>query len=122
MHSDVLSVLRSVRAAGRASIEARCALRVNLTARHPASGADMLIIGCHLVALRGEVNAAVPPYLVLSGFIIVRDRSEFQELNRRAVVNDHRHCHTWRGTVRFKQDFLTFEGPGKVIHFKSNVR
>jgi hypothetical protein len=53
---------------------------------------------------------------------MVRVRSEFQELNRRTVVNDHRYCHTRGGTVRFNQDFLAFECPRKVIHFKSNVR
>ena len=54
--------------------------------------------------------------------MVVRDRSEFQELNRRTVVNDHRYCHTWGGRVRFNQDFLAFECPCKVIHFKGNVR
>jgi len=53
---------------------------------------------------------------------MVRNRSKFQELNRRTVVNYHRYCHTWRGTVRFNQDFLTFECPCKVIHFKGNMR
>ena len=54
--------------------------------------------------------------------LVVRDRSEFHELNRRTVINDHRYCQTWAGTVRFNQDFLAFECPSKVIHFKSNVR
>jgi len=62
------------------------------------------------------------PSCLLSSPLVVRDSSEFQELNRRTVVNDHRYCHTRGGTVGFNQDFLAFECPGKVIHFKSNVR
>ena len=105
----------------RALTSVGSALRVKLTAWHPASG-KTLINGHNLVVPRCEVIPAVAALPCPSHFLVVRERSKFQELNRRAVVNDHRHCHTWRGTVRFNQDLLTFEGPGKVVDLKRNVR
>jgi Reverse transcriptase (RNA-dependent DNA polymerase) len=114
-----IKVARTVLCGGRPAMAVPTAPNCSPTSR---PGRETLVIGCHLAVLRGEVNARVLVLPYLSGFLVVRDRSEFQELNRRAVVNDHRHCHTWRGTVRFNHDFLTFEGLGKVIDLKSNMR
>jgi imidazolonepropionase-like amidohydrolase len=45
----------------------------------------------HLSIQRMKTSAPPNPSLI-------RDRSEFQKLNRRTIVNDHRYHHTWRGT------------------------
>lgn len=47
---------------------------------------------------------------------------KFEELNRRAAIEDHRHGNAFRRGVRGSENFLSFECDLKVVYFKRDVR
>jgi hypothetical protein len=47
---------------------------------------------------------------------------KFEELNRRAAIEDHRHRNAFRRRIRSSENFLSLNRGLKVVYFKRYVR
>ena len=68
-----------------------------------------------------SVTSGVPP-AVSTRWAVTQITAKFEELNRRAAIEDHRHCNAFRRRIRGGENSLSFNRSLKVVHFKRYVR
>ncbi len=66
------------------------------------------------------VMCGVPP--TVSTRWAAQITTKFEELNRRAAIEDHRYCNAFRRRIRGSENFLSFNRGLKVVYFKRDVR
>ena len=86
------------------------------TAKH-----NRILLGLNLGEQIYCMTSGVPP-TVSTRWAATQITPKFEELNRRAAIEDHRHCNAFGRRIRGSENFLSFNRGLKVVYFKRYVR
>jgi len=75
----------------------------------------------HTLARGGRARHPGVPVTVSTRRAATQSTPKFEELNRRAAIQDHRHRNTFRRRIRGGENFLSLNRGLKVVYFKRYV-